>query len=270
MKIINIAPLLAGLLLGCSQQAAQTAGDAAAKPVATVNGVAISREMYEFVAKNVMGKPSAELTPEQRQQLLDDLVRAEVTAQQAIKDGLDKQGESGIRLQLMRLQLLEQASAEKFNSVNKPTEAEIKAEYDARVAALPKTEYHARHILVKTEAEAKDAIERIKKGQKFETVAAQVSLDSSKANGGDLGFFSPAAMVKPFSDAVVALKKGEMTQTPVESQFGWHVIKLEDTRESPPPPFDAVKDQVEQMVRNKKFLAHSEELIKTAKIEKTL
>lgn len=271
MNIIKRIPWLLGLaVLGCSQQGAPPAADAAAKPVATVNGVAISREMYEYVAKNVAGKPSAELTAEQRTQLLDDLVRAEVTAQQAVKDGLDKKGDAATRLQLLRLQLMEQAAAESFSSTHKPTEAELKAEYDTQVAAMPKTQYHARHILVKTEAEAKDVIDRIKKGQKFETVAAQVSLDSSKSSGGDLGFFPPNTMVKPFSDAVVALKKGEMTMTPVQTEFGWHVIKLEDTRESPPPPFDAVKDQVEQVVQGKKFRAYSDELLKAAKVEKTL
>ncbi len=271
MKIIKMIPLLAGVaLLGCSQQAAQTSGDAAAKPVATVNGTPISRGTYEFFVKSVSGKAAAELTEEQRTQLLDNLVRAEVVAQQAIKDGLDKQGEPAAMLHLARLQLLEGASAEKYHSANKPTEAEIKAEYDTQVAAMPKTQYHARHILVKTEAEAKDAIERInKKGQKFETVAAQISLDSSKSNGGDLGFFAPSAMVKPFADAVVALKKGEMTTTPVQTEFGWHVIRLEDTRETAPPAFESVKPQVEQFVQNKKFRAYSDELIKAAKVEKT-
>lgn len=271
MKIIKMIPLLAGVaLLGCSQQAAQTSGDAAAKPVATVNGTPISRGTYEFFVKSVSGKAASELTEEQRTQLLDNLVRAEVVAQQATKDGLDKQGEPAAMLHLARLQLLEGASAEKYHSANKPTEAEIKAEYDTQVAAMPKTQYHARHILVKTEAEAKDAIERIKKGQKFETVAAQISLDSSKSNGGDLGFFAPSAMVKPFADAVVALKKGEMTTTPVQTEFGWHVIRLDDTRETTPPPFESVKAQVEQFVQNKKFRTYSDELIKAAKIEKTL
>jgi peptidyl-prolyl cis-trans isomerase C len=260
------------VLAGCAQTANQGSGDAAAaKPVATVNGVTISRDVYEYFAKNVAGKASTELTPEQRNQLLDNLVHAEIIAQQATKDGLDKKGETAAMLELSRLQLLEQASSENYLKDRKATEAELKAEYDAQVAALPKTQYKAHHILVKTEAEAQAAIARIKKGEKFETVARELSLDSSRANGGDLGdFFAPTAMVKPFGDAVVALKKGDMTTTPVKTEFGWHVIRLDDTRETAAPPFDSVKDRIEQIVQAKKFQAYGDELLKTAKLEKSL
>jgi peptidyl-prolyl cis-trans isomerase C len=233
--------------------------------------VTISRDVYEYFAKNVAGKASAELTAEQREQLLDNLVHAEVVAQQAVKDGLDKKGDTAAMLALSRLQYLQQASSENFLKDRKATDAEIKTEYDVQVAALPKTQYKAHHILVKTEAEAQAAIARIQKGEKFEAVASQVSLDSSRANGGDLGdFFAPSAMVKPFGDAVVALKKGEMTTKPVQTEFGWHVIRLDDTRETAAPPLDSVKNQIEQMVQTKKFNAYGDELLKAAKVEKSL
>jgi peptidyl-prolyl cis-trans isomerase C len=270
MKSTRVLVLASLVTLAACNQAAPPAADEATKPVATVNGTVVSRDMYEYFAKNISGKASKDLTEEQRSQLLDNLVRAEIIAQQAAKDGLDKKGETAALLSLSRLQLLEQAASESYLKDRKATEAELKAEYDTQVAALPKTQYKAHHILVKTEAEAKDAIERIRKGQKFETVAKAMSLDSSGANGGDLGdFFAPAAMVKPFGDAVVALKKGEMTQTPVQTEFGWHVIRLDDTRETSAPPFDAVKERVEQIVQAKKFKAYGDELLKTAKVEKT-
>jgi peptidyl-prolyl cis-trans isomerase C len=135
---------------------------------------------------------------------------------------------------------------------------------------MPKTEYRARHVLVQTEDFAKAVIARINKGERFEDAAKRDSLDGSKERGGDLGWFTPQTMVKPFADAVMALKKGEMTQAPVQSQFGWHVIKLEDTRDVQPPPFDQVKDQLNNVVLAKKFKTYADELKKTAKIENKL
>jgi peptidyl-prolyl cis-trans isomerase C len=113
-------------------------------------------------------------------------------------------------------------------------------------------------------------IARINKGERFEDAAKRDSLDGSKERGGDLGWFTPQTMVKPFADAVMALKKGEMTQAPVQSQFGWHVIKLEDTRDVQPPPFDQVKDQLNNVVLAKKFKTYADDLKKTAKIENKL
>jgi peptidyl-prolyl cis-trans isomerase C len=133
---------------------------------------------------------------------------------------------------------------------------------------MPKTQYHARHILLSSQDAAQKAIDQLKKGAKFEDLAKKESIDSSKDQGGDLGWFSPANMVKPFADAVAGLKKGETTQTPVQSQYGWHVIQLIDTRETPVPPLDSVKDRVDQLVQTKKFKAYQDELMKTAKIEK--
>jgi peptidyl-prolyl cis-trans isomerase C len=202
--------------------------------------------------------------------LLDNLIRGEVIAQQALKDGLDKTGDTASLLALSRLQILEQAGAEQYLKDKKPTDTERQAEYDSQVAAMPKTQYHARHILVATQDAAQKVIDQLKKGAKFEDLAKKESTDSSKEQGGDLGWFSPANMVKPFADAVAALKKGEYTQTPVQSQYGWHVIQLLDTRETPVPPLDQVKDRVDQLVQNKKFKAYQDELLKTAKVDKSL
>jgi peptidyl-prolyl cis-trans isomerase C len=272
MKILQTLPLMALMLLAaCSKTAPTTDNKAPAeKPVATVNGVPISRAMFDYYVKNTAGKGATELSPDQRAQLLDNLVRGEVIAQQAEKEGLDKTGDTASLLALSHLQILEQAGAEQYLKDKKPTDAERQAEYDSQVAAMPKTQYHARHILVATQDAAQKIIDQLKKGAKFEDLAKKESTDSSKDQGGDLGWFSPANMVKPFADAVASLKKGEITQTPVQSQYGWHVIQLLDTRETPVPPLDSVKDRVDQLVQNKKFKAYQDELMKTAKIEKNL
>ena len=135
---------------------------------------------------------------------------------------------------------------------------------------MPKTQYHARHILVTSQEAAQKVIDQLKKGGKFEDLAKKESIDSSKEQGGDLGWFSPSSMVKPFADAVAGLKKGEYTPSPVQTQYGWHVIQLIDTRETPVPPIDSVKDRLDQIVQNKKFKAYQDELMKTAKVEKSL
>ncbi|HEX8049056.1 peptidylprolyl isomerase [Rhizobium sp. ICMP 5592] len=142
------------------------------------------------------------------------------------------------------------------------TDAEVKARYDKEVAALPKQEeVHARHILVKTEDEAKAIIKELDAGKDFATLAKEKSTDPNKADGGDLGYFAHGRMVKEFEDAAFALPVGTYTKTPVKSDFGWHVIKVEDKRVAPPPPFDQVKDQVRQLVMRDKYL----ELLNKAK-----
>jgi len=135
---------------------------------------------------------------------------------------------------------------------------------------MPKTEYHARHILVATEQFAQKLIDQLDKGGKFEELAKKESMDPSKDNGGDLGWFTPDRMVPPFSQAVVGLTKGGYTKKPVQTQYGWHVIRLDETRDVAPPPFDSVKDRLGQIVEAKKFKSYTDELAKTAKIEKKL
>jgi peptidyl-prolyl cis-trans isomerase C len=272
MKISHIAACSTlALLAACGAKTSTTAATPAVKPVATVNGRTISRETFEYVAKNVAGKASAELTVKERDQLLDDLVRSEVIAQQAEKDGLDKKGDAEAALSLARLQLLQTASADAYMKDRKSTEAEIKAEYDAQVEALGKLQFKAHHILVKTEAEALAALARINKGEKFEAVAKAVSTDTSKTTGGDLGdFFNAGSMVPPFAAALQTLKKGEITAKPVQSEFGFHLIRLDDTRPTVAPPYDAVKDRVDQIVQQKKFKTFGDDLLKTAKVEKSL
>jgi peptidyl-prolyl cis-trans isomerase C len=261
--------LLAAVLAACSPKGAQDSTASTSPAVATVDGQKIDRDLYEFYAKGVANKPASELTPEQRDQVLENLVRAKVIAEQAQKDGTAKEPNTAALLELSRLNVLQQAVSEKYLKDRKPTDQELRAEYETQVSQLPRLEYHARHVLVATEAFAGKVVAELEKGAKFEDVAKRESMDS-KESGGDLGWFTPDRMVKPFADAVVALKPGEYTHAPVQTQFGWHVIKLEETRDVAPPAFDQVKSRVEQMVQGKKFKTYVDDLMKTAKVEKKL
>ena len=259
-------------LAACQQKspsgtASESSAPSSSPTVATVDGTPISRDFYEFYIKGVTGKTSSDLAPEQRTQALDNLIRAQLIAEEAQKESLDKQNDTAQLLKMERLNVLEQALSQKYLAGKQPTDDELKAEYDAEVAKLPKTEYHARHILVATQPFAEKIIDRLKKGEKFEDLAKSESMDSSKTNGGDLGWFTLDHMVKPFADAVAGLKDGQYTTEPVQTQYGWHVIQLLGTRPVNPPAFDQVKQRLVQVVNAKKFRDYTDDLLKTAKVE---
>jgi peptidyl-prolyl cis-trans isomerase C len=266
--------LLAGLvgLASCQPKTDSSLSTAAdtSPTVATVNGTNITQNFFDQYIKAITGKVTSELTPEQRAQALDTLIRAQVVGQQAVKDGMDKVPETAALLELTRLNVLQQAVAEKYLKDRKPSEQELRAEYETQVGSLAKQEYHAKHILVATEPFALKVVERLQKGEKFEDVAKHESMDSSKDNGGDLGWFTPDKMVKPFSDAVLALKPGEYTHKPIQTQYGWHVIELVETRDLQPPAYDNVHQRLEQVVQAKKVKAYTDDLMRNAKIEKKL
>jgi peptidyl-prolyl cis-trans isomerase C len=243
-------------------------------PVAIVDGTPISRDAYHDYLKSLLrGKSVTEVTPEEKNQVLEQMINMQVIATQAVKDGLDKDPDVASRLDLLRTQVLADAAAQKYLKTIVPTDQELHAEYDAQVAVMDKTEYHARHILVATTDKdlADKLIKKLKGGAKFEDLAKSQSIDpGSKAAGGDLGWFTLAHMVKPFGDAVKGLKKGEVTPEAVQTQYGWHIVKLEDTREAVSPQFDQLKPKLGNAVQQKKFQAYIEGLKKNAKIEKKL
>jgi peptidyl-prolyl cis-trans isomerase C len=268
-RILVLAMAL-GTLAACQSKggASGTATGDASPTLASVNGSTITQNFFDFYVKAIAGKPASELTADQRQQALDNLVRAELVAQQAQKEGVDKTTDTEDLLELTRLNVLQQTMSERYLKDKKPTEKELRAEYETQVANLPKLEYHARHILVATEPFAQKVVDRLEKGAKFDEIAKQESMDSSKDNGGDLGWFTPDRMVKPFAEAVLGLKPGEYTHKPVQTQYGWHVIQLVETRDLAPPPFDQVKQRLEQVVQAKKFKAYTDDLMHNAKIDK--
>jgi peptidyl-prolyl cis-trans isomerase C len=260
----------AGIGLGaCNGQSTPQSAADASPPVATVNGVPIRRDFFDFYVKGITGgKNPSDLTPEQREHALDNLVRAQIIAQQAQKDGLDHDADTQHLLEISRLNVLQSVVADRYLKTREPTDQELRAEYDAQVAKLPHTEYHARHILVATEDAAKALIAKLDKGAKFPDLAKSDSLDSSKSNGGDLGWFRLQGMVKPFADAVAQLKPGEYTREPVRTQYGWHVIELEGTRDLAVPSFDSVRQQLVQLVKQKKFKTYEDALMQQAKIDR--
>ena len=268
-RIVVLASVLTALAACQPKGAATTAAADTSPALATVNGTTITQNFFDFYIKAIAGKKASDLTPEQQSVALDNLIRAQLVAQQADKDGVEKTADTQDLLELTRLNVLQQTMEERYLKDKKPTEQELRAEYENQVAALPKLEYHARHILVATEPFAQGVVQSLEKGAKFEDVAKKESMDSSKDNGGDLGWFTPDRMVKPFADAVTSLKPGDYTHKPVQTQYGWHVIQLVDTRPLSPPPFDQVKQRLEQVVQAKKFKSYTDDLISKAKIDRT-
>jgi peptidyl-prolyl cis-trans isomerase C len=265
--------LAAGLLVACTKPADDAAKAVAdgAKPaattVATVNGKQLSSELFDVFVKAVSGGTHDAPTDEQKAQLLDQLINMTLAAQSAEKDGLAKDSAVQARLDLLRTQILAEAASEKFVKANPISEADLKVEYDTQVAAMPK-EYKARHILVEKKETAESIIRELQAGGDFAKLAEKESKDSSGKSGGDLGWFSPQTMVKPFADAVAALEKGKYTTEPVQSEFGFHVILLEDVRSPEVPEFEQVKPQVEMFAQRKKLQAYLDGLRATANIQK--
>jgi peptidyl-prolyl cis-trans isomerase C len=274
IRFVAVGAMLA--LAACSKTSAPdkpvgAAATPAKPPLVTVNGKALSEQLYEEYAKALARKPSSELSPEDRAQIKENLVRVELIAQQAEKDGLNKDPDVASRLDLARLEVLQQASAQKYLKEHTPAEAELRAEYETQLASAPLVEYQARHILVSSEDVAQKIIKQLKAGNDFATLAKRLSSDPQSAQkGGELGWFGPRDMDPKITQAIALLKKGEVTPAPVQTQYGWHVIQLEDSRDRPAPAFDDVKERLIQIVVAKKFKTHSDEMLKTAKIDPPL
>jgi len=261
--------LLAALLLGTYGQGAAPIAAEAAPVVAIVNGKPIAKSEFDIYLTNVGQQAQREITEPQRAELLDQFIALKLAADVAEKAGLAKQQKVVDQLSIARMNVIVDAGLQKYLEDHPVTDAELKPEYDAQVASLPR-EYHARHILLEDKAAADAVTKDLNGGADFAKLAKEKSKDSSAQGGGDLGWFTLDTMVKPFADAVVKLKPGQLTTEPVQSQFGWHVIKLEESRAAAPPAFEDVKDRVKTIVQRKKLQAYLNELRKGAKIEKKI
>lgn len=269
----RIAPALSLVCLvalaGCAQKA-QAPAEGKADNVATVDGQPISRNTFNQYVKGVAGKPAEDLTDEQRGELLDNLVRAAVVATASEAGGVAGRDETRAALELSRLSILNQAASQDYLKDRKPSDEELRAEYDLQVSEMDQQQFRASHILVATEEQAKELTARLQGGGDFARLAREFSTDKGSASrGGDLDWFSPGSMTPPFAEAVRKLKKGETTAAPVKTDFGWHIIRVTDTRETQPPPFESVKDRLVQIVENKKFKAYVDGLVAKAKVTKT-
>ena len=264
MKIYHALPFATLALLAACSKGGPTADTTkpADKPVATVNGTPISRAMFEYYAKNTAGKPATELSAEQRAQLLDNLVRGQIIAEESVKQGLDKTTDTASLLALSRLEILQQAGATHYLEDKKPSDADLKAEYDAQVAGMPKTQYHARHILVSSQDAAQKIIGELKKGAKFEDLAKKDSMDSSKEQGGELGWFAPADINDSILAAVKPLKPGEISG-PVRTSHGIHIVKLEEHEVPGVVPLSEVKTEIRAQLVDQQSSAQLEKWVES-------
>ena len=256
---IRISMLAAALLL--------PAFAFAQAPVATVNGVAIPQARLEVILKMLAANKQPD-TPENRSRVRDQLINNEVFSQEAVKKGLHKNPEIAAQIELQRQELLVNALVQDFMKANPVTDELMRKEYERLKPTIPAKEFKARHILVEKEDEAKEAIAQIKKGGSFEKIAAEKSKDTgSKGRGGDLDWGPAARYVKPFGDALAKLKKGQMTDAPVQSEFGWHVIRLDDERATKVPTFEEAKPQLQQGMQGQLVQKMLGELRTKAKVE---
>jgi peptidyl-prolyl cis-trans isomerase C len=237
------------------------AEDAADPVIANIDGVAVTKSELDLAEGNI-DPQLAKLPPEQKQlAALTSIIDSKVIASKAKQEKLDESTDFKNRMQFIVDRELHNAYFKK-HIVDVVTDADIKARYDKEVAAMPKVqEIHARHILVKTEDEAKAIIKALGGGKDFTELAKEKSTDPNKSDGGDLGYFKAGQMVPEFETAAFALEKGQVSKEPVKTQFGFHVIKVEDKRDAPPPEFDKVKDQVRQIIMRDKYM----EMLKTNK-----
>jgi peptidyl-prolyl cis-trans isomerase C len=223
-----------------------------AADAATVNGKPIKQAWVDFIMKDAQAR--GQKGEGLKNAVINELVGSELAYQEAVKQGINKNADLMIAEEIGHRKLVVNAFLQDFMKKNPVSDADKKAAYEQYKKELGDKEYSARHILVKTEAEATDIAAQIKKGSDFAKLAKEKSLDpGSKDKGGDLGWFSAAGMVKPFSDAVTSLKKGETTAAPIQTQFGWHVIKLIDTRATQVPSYDKVKEGLERTLQQRKL-----------------
>lgn len=265
-KLIIIALLVAGIA-ACGKKDAGNADDS--QVLATVNGSPItSGELRAFVRMQTQGQEPV-LTAEQRASVIKSLAKMESVAQAARKAGVDKKPETQAEMHLTENDILVQALLQDYAKSHQPTDADLKAAYEAKVKAMDPNQYKARHILVKDQAQAQDIISQLNKGANFAALAKKYSMDPGSApNGGELGdWFSGSTMVPEFAHALAGLKKGEYTKQPVQTQYGWHIIQLEDVRTNQPPSFEQMHDQLVSELQNKAVGDYIKQISDSAKVD---
>ncbi|MDR5750624.1 MULTISPECIES: peptidylprolyl isomerase [unclassified Caballeronia] len=248
--------------------AAFAAVPAYAQNIAVVNGTPIPTARANALVSQLVQQGQKD-SPQLQAAVREELINREILSQEAARRGIATRPDVKAQIAVAQQTVVLRALIEDFVKNNPPTDAEIKARYDDLVKqAGGGKELHLHHILVEDEAQAKELIAKIKGGASFEDLAKQYSKDpGSGKNGGDLDWSSPQAYVPEFGAAAAKLKKGEVTPAPVKTQFGWHIIRLDDSRETPPPPLEQVKPQIAQQIQQEKLQAFEEGLKKKAVIK---
>jgi peptidyl-prolyl cis-trans isomerase C len=261
-------PLLASLVGGALACSLLAGGPALAQNAAVVNGKAIpTAKVEEFVeALAAQGRPDS---PQTRELVREELIAREIFSQEADKRGLTRAPEVQRQIESTRQDILIRALIRDYLVKNPVKDADVQAEYDKfkQEAIAGGKEYKARHILVEKEDEAKKVIDQLNKGETFESLAVQSKDPGSGSSGGDLGWNTASTFVKEFSDAMVALEKGKTVTEPVKTQFGYHVIRLDDVRDAEAPPLDQLKPQIQQQLERQKVQQLQQELRAAAKVE---
>ena len=238
-----------------------------AQNLAIVNGKPVPSSRVEALVQQVERSGRA-VDDAMRAQIKEELVMREIFTQEAERRGLRTSAAYKSQAELALQAILIRELFADFQRKNPVSDAEVKAEYDKFAAANGGQEYRARHILVKTEAEAKTLIEQLKKGASFEDAAKKSSIDTgSGANGGDLDWANPAGFVPEFSQAMVKLSKGQLTDAPVQSQFGWHVIRLDDVRQAQLPSMEELRPQIAEQLQQQKLSQFQDKLRSQAKVQ---
>lgn len=273
MNAIQSRMLLAGTFALLTLSACSSKDDSAApaskdQTVATVNGTPISKSRIDMIIKQ-SGHDGQADSPEARKAITDQLVMQMLIAEDAFKKGLDKSPEVIEQLDLIKLSVLSNAYVQDYLKNHQVSDQDMKAEYERIKAGIGGGEFKARHILVATEAEAKDIIGKLKQSPgDFEKLAMEKSMDTgSKAGGGDLGWFDARRMVPEFSAAVAKLEKGKFSEVPVKTQYGYHVILLEDSRPVEAPAFESVKPMLAESLQQQNLKKQMDALKAKAKIE---
>ena len=255
------------LLATAAAVMAFAAQSAFAQNIAIVNGKAVPKSRLDALAQQV-AKSGRPITPEVQSQMRDAVITREVFAQEAEKLGLMASDDYKNQMEIARQTVLINVLIDDFKKKNAVSDAELKAEYDKFAAANGGKEYKARHILVEKEADAKAVIASIKKGGKFEDIAKKQSKDpGSGANGGDLDWANPSSYVAEFTEAMLKLTKGQMTENPVKTQFGFHIIRVDDIRTAQLPAFEELKPQIAQQLDQQRLGAYQQNLREKAKVE---
>lgn len=255
MKKTPIALLLCSLLAtgGAIAEDNKKDTDSPETLIATVNGTPYRLDVFRvFFMERLQGRPTNN-DPAVQQQLFDEFMNLIVASQEGDRRKLEGERNVVAALELERMKVMSNAALSAMADEIEPSEKELKEAYDRIKEQTTRTEYKARHILLKDEAEAKKLIKQLDKGGKFDELAKKHSEGPTGKDGGDLGWFDPAQMVAPFAEAVTALKPGSYTKEPVQTQFGWHIIELQETRKAEPPPFEEAKPQLAALVKRQKL-----------------
>ena len=247
--------------------AAFAAAPVFAQNIAVVNGTPIPKARVDALVAQLVQQGQQD-SPQLQTAVREELINREILMQEAARRGIPNRPDVKAQVAVAQQTVVLRALIEDFVKNNAPSDAEVKARYDALVKDAGGKEYHLHHILVDNEQQAKDLIAKIKAGASFEDLAKQYSKDpGSGKNGGDLDWSDPKAYVPEFAAAAEKLQKGQMTDAPVHTQFGWHIIRLDDTRDVTPPPLEQVRQQIVQQIQQEKLQAFEENLRKSAKVQ---